>query len=100
MPVLGRSANASDAALRFDEQVAVGRGDVDHSVLKLFAVDRLLRAQRTFAFENVREKAGSVRWDVNDDEDRRREVGGQPPDDLAERVEGSCRSSDDDYALI
>src|SRR5262245_50663249 len=79
-----------------DEQVHVGRRDVDRPGADGLVVDRLLHGQARPPAEQVGEHALVPRIEVLDDEDSRCEARGQGSDDLVKRLDASGRGADGD----
>lgn len=98
--VLFRSARDAQIIAALDEQVMIRRRDVDVRVLDALAVERVRRGQATGARQNLRQKAGSGRRGVQHDENRGGQIGGQPRDDLLQRLYAACgRAEYDDVTL-
>jgi hypothetical protein len=88
MPVFARACDHADV-VRFDQQVPIGRRDVDSTGRNGFAVLRVRRAQRSRSVQDLRQDADRFGRDVDDDEDRRGEISGQSADELAQRFDAA-----------
>ena len=100
MPASPRSAGASYYPVLQDE-VAVGRGDIDHDPFPSNAVGRLLDAQRYMAPEDAGEEAGDLGRDVDDDEHGRGEVSGNALfGTIQQRIDASRRCTDHNDSLF
>ena len=99
MPVLGRSANDTDAS-GLDHQVTIRRRDVDVAVLDPFAVLGMGRRQRTRAGKNHRQQAGRLCRDVQNDEHRSGQVLRKVSREPGESFDASSRGSDHDHVPV
>ena len=95
MPVFARAADDADVVL-VHEQVMIGPGHVDPVGEDGFAVSRMLGGQGTGRAEDLRQDALMLRRQMQDNEHRRWEVGGKPPDERRERFDAAGGSADHD----
>jgi len=70
MAVLTRTVHAAQRSVFLDEQMLVGRGDVDDAVARSLAVHDLLRRKHRLARKDLRDETLPLRRDVDDEKDR------------------------------
>jgi hypothetical protein len=85
MPVLARPADDADR-VGVEQQMVVRRRDRDRPVRQGLTVHGVCRGERPGSAENPREHARALGGDMEDDEDRGRQVGRQLTNQVAERL--------------
>jgi hypothetical protein len=97
--ILARSTGELDPA-GADEQMAVGRGDIDAARCNGFALLGVGGQQRPGPAQNLREPADSVWRNVNGDQDRRREVPRKARDQGGESLDAAGGGADHDDVTL
>jgi len=80
------------------DQMTVGRGDVDPTGQQQLTVGGDGHRQVGDAIEDRRQQAAARGGDVQDDADRRRQVGGKVADEPDQRVHATSGGADADHA--
>jgi hypothetical protein len=83
-----------DATAPADDEVRVRRRDIDVPGLDRLEVFRVSRREVPGALEDLWERARRRRGNVEDDEQSRRKVVGQPADQVTKRFDAASRRTD------
>src|SRR5690242_17766684 len=93
--VLARATVDADVAV-LDREVTIGRRDEHHAVEEWLPIARVMRRQAAGSLEDRRQLTVRAKRDMQDDEDRGRQVDRKPAHDLGKRFDATSGCADRD----